>query len=437
MKLSKSLANCRTIRRYLLIFTAVSLLLLPLSLVYLVWNEQLQKIRGFEAFNVQQQQPPHQQQQQQQQQHQQQQQQQRQQQQQSQGQTFRYPVLLLNKNKNKDLTVVATGKTKNKWRYVDKDINQTRLPLIPEYAVQTLTPQEMLQVEQRMDQRRERLKDKCSAYGLDVLGHDSWHTPNTWEFLVNKKYHIIWCNVFKAASSSWMFNFNVLAGYSPSYLRKTKKILLNLARERYPRVTLDELREAQNDSLTFIIARNPFERLLSAYRDKMVFALPYSFHDKLGRSIVRNYRKKPSLVARAPNTKYPSFPEFVNWLLDQVKRGSFIDMHFVAATSFCTPCLIRFDMILKFESLTEDQLYLIEKTGLKRVIAPVWRNMGKGGRKTHELQQQFYAQLTRHEMLELYEYYKYDFELFDYDIQEYLQVARPDESSGSPTATKN
>lgn len=96
----------------------------------------------------------------------------------------------------------------------------------------------------------------------------------------------------------------------------------------------------------------------------------------------------------------------MHWLLDQVKRGSFIDMHFVAATSFCTPCLIRFDMILKFESLAEDQLYLIEKTGLKRVIAPVWRNMGKG-RKTHELQQQFYAQLTRQEMLELYEYYKW------------------------------
>jgi len=114
---------------------------------------------------------------------------------------------------------------------------------------------------------------------------------------------------------------------------------------------------------------------------------------------------QPSLAARAANTKFPSFPEFVHWLLDQVKRGSFIDMHFVAATSFCTPCLIRFDMILKFESLAEDQLYLIEKTGLKRVIAPVWRNMGKG-RKTHELQQQFYAQLTRQEMLELYEYYK-------------------------------
>ncbi|XP_034107776.1 carbohydrate sulfotransferase 11 isoform X1 [Drosophila nasuta] len=412
MKLNKSNANCR-VRRYLLIFTALSLLLLPLSLIYLVWNEQLQKIKGYEAFNAQQQQ-------------QEQQQQQQQQQPLSVGQTFRYPVLLLNKNKNKELTVVATGKTKNKWRYVDKINNETGLPLIPDYAVQTLSQDEMQEMSVRMEERLDRLKDKCSEYGLDVLGHDSWHTPNTWEFLVNKKYHIIWCNVFKAASSSWMFNFNVLAGYTPNYLHKTKKILLNLARERYPRVTLQELREAQNDSITFIIARNPFERLLSAYRDKIVFALPYSFHDKLGRSIVRTYRKKPKLVARSGNTKYPSFPEFVHWLLDQVKRGNYIDMHFVSATSFCTPCLIRFDMILKFESLAEDQLYLIEKTGLKRVIAPVWRNMGKGGRKTQELQQQFYSQLTRKEMMALYEYYQFDFDLFGYDIKEYLKYARAD-----------
>lgn len=46
-----------------------------------------------------------------------------------------------------------------------------------------------------------------------------------------------------------------------------------------------------NDSITFLIARHPFERLLSAYRDKLIFALPHSFHDKLGTKIVRKYRK--------------------------------------------------------------------------------------------------------------------------------------------------
>lgn len=148
---------------------------------------------------------------------------------------------------------------------------------------------------QRMEARLDRLREKCSENGLDVQGEfnrgqhakepcsnssyiagsDSWHTPNTWEFLVNKKYHIIWwgsygrydispwlttkacflyrCNVFKAASSSWMFNFNVLAGYSPSYLHKTKKILLNLARERYPRVNLQEVRLSGFSRKLFLI----------------------------------------------------------------------------------------------------------------------------------------------------------------------------------------
>lgn len=53
-----------------------------------------------------------------------------------------------------------------------------------------------------------------------------------------------------------------------------------------------QLHAAQNNSITFLIARHPFERLLSAYRDKFVYAIPHSFHDKLGRKIVRTYRKK-------------------------------------------------------------------------------------------------------------------------------------------------
>lgn len=41
-----------------------------------------------------------------------------------------------------------------------------------------------------------------------------------------------------------MFNFNVLAGYSADFLHKTKEILLHLARERYPRVTLEEVSQS-------------------------------------------------------------------------------------------------------------------------------------------------------------------------------------------------
>lgn len=56
-----------------------------------------------------------------------------------------------------------------------------------------------------------------------------------------------------------------------------------------------QLEKAMNDSITFLIVRHPFERLLSAYRDKIMFALPHSLHDKMGMKIVRKYRKHVSI----------------------------------------------------------------------------------------------------------------------------------------------
>lgn len=91
-----------------------------------------------------------------------------------------------------------------------------------------------------------------------------------------------------------MYNFNVLAGYSRGMLKRTKTVPLTLARRKYPRVSVDELEAAQNDSITFLIVRHPFERLLSAYRDKFIYAVPHSYHDKLGNYIIRRFRKQVS-----------------------------------------------------------------------------------------------------------------------------------------------
>jgi len=170
--------------------------------------------------------------------------------------------------------------------------NGNSTQFMSEELPRALSQSEMEMIEARMAQRNERLAEKCSEYGLDVHGNDSLHQPNPWEFLVNTKYHIIWCNVFKAASTSWMYNFNILAGYSPEFLRKSNAVPLELARKRYPRVTITELDKAMNDSTTFLIVRHPFERLLSAYKDKLLYAVPHSLHDKLGNKIIKRYRKK-------------------------------------------------------------------------------------------------------------------------------------------------
>ena len=62
-------------------------------------------------------------------------------------------------------------------------------------------------------------------------------------------------------------------------------------------------------------------------------------------------------------------------------------------------------MIAKFETLDEDQRYIIKKAELENVISPQWKNSGKG-QNTQDLIIKFFSQLNREQMDALYELYK-------------------------------
>ncbi|XP_055528656.1 carbohydrate sulfotransferase 11 isoform X2 [Wyeomyia smithii] len=283
-------------------------------------------------------------------------------------------------------------------------------------------PTDLEYIKHRMEQRVARLSEKCSEYRLNEPKQN--YKPKAWEYLINHEYHLVWCNVFKAASTSWMYNFNLLAGYPPEFLRKTKDVPLQLARQRYPRPSVEVLQDAINSSISFLIVRHPFERLVSAYKDKIQYALPNSHHHKLGVRIIQKYRK---VIKGQPwNTqKYPTFPEFVNYLLDEVRHPhAEIDMHWIPVTYFCTPCFFHYDVIAKFETLQEDQSYLISVAKLGDIVKPQWKNAGKGAH-TNEVVLKLFATLDENQLRGLYEYYRYDFELFGYSAEEYFNAREP------------
>ncbi|KAE8750440.1 hypothetical protein FOCC_FOCC002734 [Frankliniella occidentalis] len=295
----------------------------------------------------------------------------------------------------------------------------------------------------RMAARRAELRDACARTGLDVPNNDSLHQANPWEFLINNQHHLVWCNVFKAASTSWMYNFNILAGYTPHFLKQSKVVPLQLARQRYPRPSIETLREALNSSISFIIVRHPLERLLSAYRDKIQYSLPHTLHQRLGLKIIQNYRTRvkggagsrdPTKKKRA-SPKWPTFSEFVHYLLDEYKEGNRFDMHWAPIAEFCTPCHLHFELIAKFETLEEDQNYLIYKAKLQDFIHPEWKNPAKGRTATTNLISSHYSQLTKKEILHLYNIYRFDFELFGYSLEGFLDQGLEDPTS-SPSASK-
>lgn len=54
--------------------------------------------------------------------------------------------------------------------------------------------------------RREHLATVCEHYKLQEK-----YPPNPWEFFISPGHNnLVWCNVFKAASSTWMYYFNIL-----------------------------------------------------------------------------------------------------------------------------------------------------------------------------------------------------------------------------------
>uniref|UniRef100_A0A8D9BU84 Carbohydrate sulfotransferase n=1 Tax=Cacopsylla melanoneura TaxID=428564 RepID=A0A8D9BU84_9HEMI len=101
-----------------------------------------------------------------------------------------------------------------------------------------------------------------------------------------------------------------------------------------------------------------------------------------------------------------------------------LDMHWAPIVTFCTPCLVNFNVFLKFETLQEDQRYLIDLAGVSHLIKPEWLNESKGGATTNQMIGKFYAELSADQLYQLYNVYKYDFELFDYTMEEYLEYVR-------------
>lgn len=74
------------------------------------------------------------------------------------------------------------------------------------------------------------------------------------------------------------------------FLQRTKASPLELARKRFPRPSANELNEALTSSLSFLIVREPFERLLSGYRNKLE-SRRNKYYKLLGDQIIKDYRK--------------------------------------------------------------------------------------------------------------------------------------------------
>ena len=134
-----------------------------------------------------------------------------------------------------------------------------------------------------------------------------------------KKYSLAYCWIHKAASSSWNKIF-----FEKSNI-KIKEENLHMAAEMFRPPKSENLGALLNSSFSFTFVRHPFDRLVSAFRDKFELGKKtdwcYKMYaaDILGISIGGHMKKDTAYMSyvydKVKNIQRPTFPQFVSYLL--------------------------------------------------------------------------------------------------------------------------
>ncbi|POI19983.1 hypothetical protein CIB84_016272 [Bambusicola thoracicus] len=120
----------------------------------------------------------------------------------------------------------------------------------------------------------------------------------------------------------------------------------------------------------FFIVRDPFERLISAFKDKFVHNPRFEpwYRHEIAPSIIRKYRRNRM------ETKGLQFEDFVRYLGDpnhrwlDVQFGDHI-IHWVTYVELCAPCEITYSVIGHHETLEDDAPYILKAAGIDRLVS--------------------------------------------------------------------
>ncbi|XP_072928080.1 carbohydrate sulfotransferase 13-like isoform X1 [Hemitrygon akajei] len=305
------------------------------------------------------------------------------------------------------LIVAQMGSGKKRAALTDWSFHLSKLP--------GLDPQQ-----QRIQQRRRaELERACAAHGRPsspLSAADLRH------LIVDNRHRLLYCYVPKVASTNWKRVMQVLAGQAAEPL----DIPASQAHSPGRLPTLDTyppagINQRLRHYLKFLFVREPFERLVSAYRSKFAHARAHAFHRRYGTRIVRRHRQRPSARARTSGADV-TFAEFAWYLADprtRVRDGPFNE-HWETVHALCHPCQLRYDVLGRHETLAADARYLLALAGHEHPVAFPAPAPGSKGTTTLGMTAAYFRNLSAFYRRKLYRIYRLDYELFNYTVPTYL-----------------
>ncbi|XP_074542336.1 carbohydrate sulfotransferase 8-like [Halichoeres trimaculatus] len=272
--------------------------------------------------------------------------------------------------------------------------------------------EEELQQQLRIQVLRHRvLADACSKYQLDLRMKVPRKSHLT-RLLVEDRSKVLYCEVPKVGCSNWRRVLIVLAGKATSALAiphyEAHKNLQHLHKYNPEGIT-----ERLKYYTKVLFVRDPFERLVSAFRDK--FENPNGlFHKGYGRAIISRYRTNASSSALKTGDGV-TFTEFVQYLLDP-QRPLGLNSHWKPISMLCHPCLLHYDFIGKSKNMTREANFLLRSIGAPPDLRyPNYKDRNPQDKRTcPSIMKKYFSQLNATERQGVYDFYHLDYLLFNY-----------------------
>ncbi|KAM9342971.1 carbohydrate sulfotransferase 11-like [Pholidichthys leucotaenia] len=279
---------------------------------------------------------------------------------------------------------------------------------------------DLLAAQRSLQGRRELLEQAC----LSQMRKRRVLSPEDLKHLiVDDKHKLLYCYVPKVACTNWKRILMVLTSdgrYTDPLAIPANEAHVAGNLRTLSEFSVTEINQRLRSYLKFIFVREPFERLVSAYRNKFTRRYNNAFHKRYGTKIIRRYRRnpKPEALQKGENV---TFAEFVKYLVDpQTQREEPFNEHWERIHSLCHPCLIHYDVVGKYETLKTDAQAVLRLAGVEGMIQ--FPTSSKATTTDGHMVARYFKQISPFHQKKLVNLYRMDFMLFNYSTPEYLRT---------------
>ncbi|KAM9305997.1 carbohydrate sulfotransferase 12 [Gastrophryne carolinensis] len=305
------------------------------------------------------------------------------------------------------------------------------------YDWSTRTRLEEASVDPGLEQQERKLNLRrfCenSSFDFPTKGRNFDDIPNKEldHLIVDDRHGIIYCYVPKVACTNWKRVMIVLSEslldsnnqpYEDPLLipredvhNTSSHLTFNKFWRRYGKFSRHMMKIKLKKYTKFIFVRDPFVRLISAFRSKFELENEDFYRSFAVPILTRfsNLTKIPNSASEAfTSGAIPTFAQFIQYLLDaRTEEQKPFNEHWRQVYRLCHPCQIDYDFVGKLETLDEDALQLLRQLDIDSLFQfpPSYRN-----KTASSWEEDWFSKIPLEWRQKLYKLYEPDFVLFGY-----------------------